>query len=79
MAFLYRIDDISGNFLKWGKARNPFTRYSTKSFFRKDLVMQIISWGSEADILDMERSLTERYPGPLNFEPWAGKNWVGKK
>jgi hypothetical protein len=23
-------------------------------------------------MLDMERFLTERYPGPLNKEPWAG-------
>jgi RHS repeat-associated protein len=62
---------VTGDFLKWGVAHSPHTRYSRT--FMGDKRMEIISSGSRADMLDLERSLVERIPGRLNREPWAGR------
>jgi hypothetical protein len=38
-----------------------------------DKVMRIFSQGSRAEMAALERYMTERMPGPLNYEAWAGK------
>jgi len=37
----------------------------------RDKDMEILESGSRSDTLDLERSIVEVNPGPLNFEPWA--------
>jgi RHS repeat-associated protein len=70
-AYLYRLEDAQGNFLKWGVTQDMAKRYP-KSFFVDG--KQMVPWesGSRADMIRMERGLVETQPGPLNFERWAG-------
>ena len=70
-AFLYGRFDGAGNFLKWGISQNPATRYSSTQLGQQGFLRPYRSW-PRSQILDLERRLTERFPGPLNFEPWAG-------
>jgi hypothetical protein len=37
--------------------------------------MDYVGTGSRAEMSAMERVLTERVPGPLNLEPWAGSEF----
>ncbi len=69
-AYLYRLDDSSGNLLKWGISQNPESRYA--SSFMLDKQMTILDSGPRFNILRIERNLVETQPGPLNFEPWRG-------
>jgi RHS repeat-associated protein len=69
-ATLYGKFDAEGNFLKWGKSQDPQTRYTSKELnggFIKEY-----RTGPTDEILDRERRLVERFPGPDNNEPWAG-------
>jgi len=69
-ATLYGKFDADGNFLKWGKSQNPHTRYTSKELnggFIKEYMA-----GPTDQILNRERRLVERFPGPENNEPWAG-------
>jgi hypothetical protein len=70
-AFLYRLSTDSGEYLKTGISKNPLTRYTKK--FMDEKVLDIIQSGTRREILNLERFIVERDPGPLNFERWAGK------
>ena len=37
-----------------------------------DKQMEILASGTRREMLDLERSIVEALPGPLNFERWAG-------
>ena len=69
-AYLYRLSDSEGNYLKTGISKDPGTRYP-KSFMR-DKDMEILQSGTRREMLNLERFIVERDPGPLNLEPWAG-------
>lgn len=68
--YLYRLSDDSGNYLKTGITSNPGGRYSQKYLLDKRL--DFLTSGSRSDMLNLERFIVERDPGPLNFERWAG-------
>lgn len=36
--------------------------------------MEILTSGSRREMLNLERFIVERDPGPLNREPWAGRD-----
>jgi RHS repeat-associated protein len=55
---------------KWGKSFDPSTRY-TRPKLGGDAVQELVR-GRGEDIHALERFLTERFPGPLNREKWAG-------
>jgi hypothetical protein len=74
--YLYRLQDLNGNLLKWGITQNMAKRYS-QSFMTGKLMTEV-AHGSRADMLEMERGLVETQPGPLNREPWAGKRLGGQ-
>jgi hypothetical protein len=69
-ATLYRLEDYSGNFLKWGITQNPATRYPAS--FLKYMRLVRVTEGPRSLMLQLERDLVETAPGPLNMEPWAG-------
>jgi Pretoxin HINT domain len=63
----------TGEILKWGTTKNPLTRYTCDCLERLGARMQIVqNFDSRADALTAERYMTERWPGPENYEPWAG-------
>ncbi|MEI2732703.1 MAG: RHS repeat-associated core domain-containing protein [Dermatophilaceae bacterium] len=69
--YLYRLyDSESGAYLKTGITKNPGSRY-TKTFMQ-DREMEILQTGTRREMLNLERFIVERDPGPLNREPWAG-------
>lgn len=68
-AFLYRLYDAAGKYLKTGVSQNPFKRY-TKTFM-KNKTMKVITKGSRKEIAALERWIVERDGGPLNREKWA--------
>lgn len=69
-SYLYRLTSSQGGLLKWGISKNPLRRYTLGFMVKKDL--QIMTSGSRRDMLNLERWIVERDPGPLNLEPWAG-------
>jgi hypothetical protein len=69
-AYLYRLSDDSGNYLKTGITSDLRRRYSQK--FLLDKRLDVITSGSRSDMLNLERFIVERDPGPWNFERWAG-------
>ncbi len=69
-AYLYRVSNIEGDYLKTGISQSPLTRYP-KSFMG-DKNMEILQTGTRRETLSLERFIVERDPGPLNREPWAG-------
>ena len=69
-ATLYGRFDSDGNFEKWGISQDPSTRYSTTVLDGGQL--KTYRSGPRSEILKQERRLVERFPGPLNKEPWAG-------
>ena len=75
-AYLYRLEDAEGNFLKWGVTQDMAKRYP-KSFM-EDKLMRPWGSGSRADMIRVERGLVETQPGPLNFERWAGRRLGGQ-
>jgi RHS repeat-associated protein len=70
--YLYRLEDASGNYLKTGitSRLNPFSRYTQG--FLTNKTMRILTTGSRREMVNLERFIVERDPGPLNKEPWAG-------
>lgn len=70
---LYQLNDSEGNLLKWGITNNPTGRYSQA--FMQDKFLNPIATGSRADMATLERILTERVGGPMNYEPWAGSEY----
>ncbi len=69
---LYALRDGKGNFQKWGitSETNPSARYG--STIPKDWSVEPVASGSRSNMTALERHLTERKPGPLNRESWAG-------
>jgi hypothetical protein len=70
-AYLYKLVDQDGNFLKWGITQDLNTRYP--KWYMEDKKIFRVSEGSRAEMLRLERELVETQPGPWNHEPWAGK------
>jgi hypothetical protein len=68
--YLYRLEDNDGSLLKWGITNSLKGRYSQSFLADKNLVP--MTSGSRSDMLNLERWIVERNPGPLNREPWAG-------
>jgi hypothetical protein len=67
---LYRLSDENGSYLKTGITSNPGGRYSQK--FLIDKRLDFLTSGSRSEMLNLERFIVERDPGPWNFERWAG-------
>ena len=55
------------------KRQEPLTRYSQDFMLKKSI--DVIATGNRAEMAAMERVLTERVPGPLNLESWAGSEY----
>ena len=51
-------------------SQDPSKRYTSAELNGGDLKEYRV--GSRTEILDRERRLVERFPGPQNNEPWAG-------
>lgn len=62
----------SGELLKWGISKNPIGRYKNSNYEGGVRMAILKNYDSRRDALDVERYMTERHPGPLNFEPHAG-------
>lgn len=69
-ATLYAKFDRNGNFEKWGISKDPDSRYTLSEMAGGWL--KPLRTGPRDLMLDKERRLTERFPGPKNKEPWAG-------
>jgi RHS repeat-associated protein len=69
-ATLYGKFDNDGNFLKWGKSQNPQYRYTNTEL--DGGYVKPYRTGPTDQILDQERKLVERFPGPENNELWSG-------
>ena len=68
---LYRlIDKTTGEFLEWGITQSPDKRYPAAEMIK--YIMDKVCTGTRAEMLELERRLTETMPGPLNHERWAG-------
>lgn len=70
VTYLHRLTADDGEFLKWGVTYNPAKRYSAREVIGRD--MQIFTSGTRRQMLDLERWIVERDPGPLNRESWRG-------
>ena len=70
-AELYRRTDKDGNFLKWGISNNAATRYTKKQL--DGGAVRVVESGTRKEMIQRERDLVEKSPGPLNKEKWAGK------
>jgi RHS repeat-associated protein len=71
-SYLYRLEDAAtGDYLKTGISKNPLSRYSQT--FMRGKRMRIVQKGSRREMLNLERFIVERDPGPLNRERWAGQ------
>ena len=66
-------DPSKETFQKWGitSEKNAADRYGNQ--MPKNCEVRPIAKGSRKDMLALERELTEKMPGPLNKESWAGK------
>jgi RHS repeat-associated protein len=69
-AYLYRLEDLEGNYLKTGMSEYPAGRY--RAGFMSDKFMRILTSGHKPEIRNLERYIVEIDPGPLNNEPWRG-------
>ncbi len=71
-AYLYRLSTGgTGEYLKTGISQAPMSRYGRT--FMQDKQIEVLQSGTRREMLNLERYIVERDPGPLNFEPWAGK------
>lgn len=74
-ADLYAKFDSEGHFMKWGISKDSNTRYSeTELTDANGLLGKVkpLRRDKRSKMLDKERRLTERFPGPENLEKWAG-------
>lgn len=62
----------SGELLKWGISKNPVGRYKNSDYEGGARMVILKNYDSRQDALAVERYMTERHPGPLNFEPHRG-------
>jgi RHS repeat-associated protein len=69
-ATVYELRLQTGEYLKTGISQNPFQRYTQSYMANKQ--MTEIKTGPRREMLELERDIVSRNPGPLNFEPWAG-------
>lgn len=70
-AYLYRLYDVDGTYLKTGISKNPMTRYTRT--FMQGKTMDVLQSGTRREMLNLERFIVERDPGPDNLERWAGQ------
>ena len=70
-AYIYEKYDKDGNFLKYGVTQDLKRRYTKEELAGGRL--HPIGVGPRRKMLEKERDLVERKPGPDNKEPWAGK------
>lgn len=68
-ASLYRLETEDGEYLKTGISQNPAKRYSQKAMQGRTL--QVLTTGTRAEMLAIERAIVEIDGGPLNREPWS--------
>ncbi|WP_420802628.1 polymorphic toxin-type HINT domain-containing protein [Streptomyces cavernae] len=66
------VNPRSGELLKWGISKNPVGRYKGSDYEGGVRMVILRNYDSRRDALDVERYMTERHPGPLNFEPHRG-------
>ncbi|HVI47541.1 MAG TPA: DUF6531 domain-containing protein [Chitinophaga sp.] len=72
-AVLYGLFDDKGTFQKWGitnEVKSPHNRYGNS--IPEGWDVRPYKKGNRSDMLDLERELAEKRPGPLNHESWAG-------
>jgi RHS repeat-associated protein len=69
-ATLYGKFDAKGKFEKWGISQDASTRYSAKELAGGRI--KEYRRGPRDQMLDRERRLVGRFPGPKNNESWAG-------
>jgi hypothetical protein len=68
------MENDKGEFQKWGITEHvddPKKRYGKNLPDGWDVKPK--AKGKRSSMLDLERELTEKRPGPLNKEKWAGK------
>ncbi|MFC8825154.1 Hint domain-containing protein [Streptomyces sp. NPDC057137] len=66
------VNPKNGELLKWGISKNPAGRYKSSDYDGGTRMVILRNYDSRRDALDVERYMTERHPGPLNFEPHRG-------
>ena len=71
-AYLYRLSQTNGEYLKTGISQNPMTRFPQNYMLDKEI--SIATEGARRQMLSLERFIVERDPGPLNRERFAGDN-----
>jgi hypothetical protein len=71
--YLYQLEG-SGVYLKTGVSQNPFTRYSPSEMqdMGADFIRILTGPASRIEMINLERFIVERNPGPLNIESWGG-------
>ncbi|WP_141997751.1 DNRLRE domain-containing protein [Amycolatopsis cihanbeyliensis] len=67
-----RYNPVTGEIYKWGISKNPIGRYPARDYGDGSRMQIIKNFDSRKDALAAERYLTERWPGPQNFERHAG-------
>ncbi|MEU4388976.1 polymorphic toxin-type HINT domain-containing protein [Promicromonospora sp. NPDC023805] len=68
--YLYRRVSADGTFQKWGITSNLKGRYGSTELGTDRLIP--MTSGTRDQMLNLERWIVERDPGPLNNESWAG-------
>ncbi|MFE1881618.1 polymorphic toxin-type HINT domain-containing protein [Streptomyces diastatochromogenes] len=72
--YLYVLEDVNGAYLKVGITNDPAGRYSAREMTAMGADrMRVLTSGSRTDMLNFERYIEERWPGPLNNVSWSGK------
>jgi len=70
-AYLYARYQVNPpQFLKWGITEDLSSRYTQAALENQELI--VATQGGRSEMLELERQLTERMPGPLNLESWTG-------
>ncbi len=70
-----RYHPVAGVIYKWGISKNPIDRYPASDYADGSRMLIIKNFDTrtgEGSAEAAERYLVERWPGPVNDEPWAG-------